>query len=112
MTAINQNVEMYAGDHLDIEVLVRTTSGDPVTPGGMTARYKAGSIIIKTLGAGVITSVENDTMLLTVRLVPEDTIDPTRWRKHLHEVDITDAAGNTFTVMTGILTVLPTLMPT
>ena len=111
MAATNQNISVHAGDHLDIEVIVRAAAGEAVLPAGVTARYRAGDIISKTVGDGITISIEGDTMLLTIRLSPADTAAADRWQTYSHEVDITDAAGGTYTVLTGTLTVLPTLMP-
>ena len=109
-----QNFEIHAGDSRDIVVTVADSQGAAVDLTGAAIAWQlarsAGSAapaVSKSLGAGIaITDGPNG--VFTVTLDPADTEGLTGLC--YHEAEVTDAAGNRSTVLSGVATVIPTLI--
>ena len=119
MTAINQNITIYAGDYLEIEIPVLNPTGGSINPVGAAAKYMVAKdlsapvpLISKHSGDGITVSTDGPggTMLLTIVLEPDDTADMADWGSYYHEVEIRDSEDRPFTVMTGVLTVMPAII--
>jgi hypothetical protein len=109
-----QNFEIHAGDSRDIVVTVTDSQGAAVDLTGAAVAWQlarsagsAAAVVSKSLGAGIaITDGPNG--VFTVTLDPADTESLTGL--YYHEAEVTDAAGNRSTVLTGVATVIPTLI--
>ena len=103
MTKQAQNIEIYAGDTVNINVTVLDSdNGGYKNIAGGTINWvlfdpdDTGVLLTKT--DAIITDGLNGA--LTIALVPADTeaVTPGNYR---HEAEVTDASGNVSTVLTG-----------
>jgi hypothetical protein len=114
MTHKVQNFEIHAGDSRDIVVTVVDSQGGVVDLTGATIAWHlaqsaraAAPAVAKSLGAGIaITDGANG--VFTISLDPADTAALSGL--YYHEAEVTDAAGHRSTVLTGVATVVPTLI--
>lgn len=105
MTSINQNVNMYAGDTINVNFGISNSdntaaslsSASPVWI--MEQNVSSGSLLRKTSDSGI--SISGST--ITVSISPSDTIDFAG--TYYHELEVTDTSGNVSTVSTGLLTI-------
>lgn len=115
MASKNQNVTIYAGDYLDLEVLVTYADGEPLSTSNITAKYKVAKsvkdepIITKGTNDGIVLTTEDGTMLVTISIDSEDTEDLKSYM-YYHELELRDDTDRPFTVMTGKFIVLNTLI--
>lgn len=104
--------DIYKGDDRDIEVTVKGPHDENIDPAGASARYhiarNVDSVALVTKNSPTIAEVDS-TMEITVSLTSSDTdgLDP---GKYYHEVEVVDASGKVFTVMTGNLVIKPALI--
>lgn len=105
MTARNQNFAMHAGDtkHVIVTVTGVDLAGAAVKWSMRKAALKvAGPGVSKDTNAGIeITNAA--TGEFTIKLNPTDTAGMSG--TYLHEAEVTDAAGNVSTVLTGMVTI-------
>jgi hypothetical protein len=109
-----QNFEIHAGDSRDIVVTVTDSQGGAFDLTGAAIAWQlarsAGSTspaVSKSLGGGIaITDGPNG--VFTVTLDPADTAALSGL--YYHEAEVTDGAGNRSTVLSGVATVIPTLI--
>jgi len=114
MTALNQNISMFAGDDLEIKVPLLTSTGGVVSPVGLTARYAAGFpgqiVVSKTTGAGITVGIEGGTAVLTITLLAADTLSKSSRVPYIHEIEVVDSEGRSFTALRGELAVSEALI--
>ncbi len=118
MTAINQDMTIYAGDHIIVEILVTKVDGSVVVPVNISARYsiarnnRSASLLTKSSDDDeIIFDEEDGTMLAKVELEPDDTKD-LRSGYYYHELEIKDTNFDNkyYTVMTGKVEVKSTII--
>ena len=111
----NQDITIYSGDYAELEVTVRDQDGNDVGAQGIIARYKVARhpkmqpMILKTLSDGVSVEEIDSTLVIKIIINPEDTVNMPSG-KYYHEIEIRDSNQRPFTVMTGAMTVMPTLI--
>ena len=111
MTAIAQNVTMYAGDHKNLVVTVTNAAGAAVNLTGATIRWvlakSAGSAVVvdKSTGGHGITITPGTGGVFTVALVPADTEG--LLGVYYHEASVVDTLSNVITVLTGAMAIEP-----
>lgn len=98
MTAKNQNFEMYAGDTKTVTVTVSGVdlTGASVKWAAKKSIYNVEPDIYKETADGLMIAASDS---FVIALAPEDTAALVG--SYYHEAEVTDAAGNVSTVMTG-----------
>jgi hypothetical protein len=109
MATTDQNATIYAGDTVNINVVVTDpATGDPKNLAGATVQwamfreYKGTVVLTKDTDAG-ITITDEANGALTIALDASDT-ENVRPDIYAHEVEVTDSGGNVSTVTTGYIT--------
>jgi hypothetical protein len=110
---VAQNFSMTAGDTQMIQVTITTTDGSVVDLTGMTVTWglarspRMTALVTKGLGTG-ITVPNAPNGIAEIMLDPADTIDLVG--RYYHELEIIDRFGEVSTVMTGHISIKPTLV--
>lgn len=106
----NQDFEIFAGDN---KLLVFTVDdvgdlGDCVVTWEAARSPDSEALISKSSEDSDEIEISGDTF--TVKLVPDDTAELSKYRKYYHEAQIEDSAGNITTVAIGTMIVYPQLI--
>lgn len=112
MALTNQDFSLYAGDTRNIVVTVTNSDGTPANLTGATIKWVAarGKLVMiskDTIDNGiVITDALNGAY--TIRLNQSDSSDLAG--NLTHESVVTDAFGNITTILTGKMSILPSII--
>lgn len=114
MAQIDQNFEMWQGDHkvlaftvVDVESLEGATirwAAAYLSPYKPVAVEKAGQMMMDGGGDG---GAERNAFTVTLKTADTENLDP---GTYYHEAEVVDAAGNKSTVAVGAMTLHPTLL--
>lgn len=111
MAAIDQNFELWSGNHATLTIPVLNAAGAVVPITGAAIKWvlskavDSAALVTKTVGAGV-TITNGAGGIFTVALLPADT--SSLWGIYYHEAEVTDGSGNIVTVLTGQADIQPT----
>lgn len=111
MAETGQNAFVFAGDHKLIKVVLQ----NEMNPEGLGVTYKvaksvgAPAMLEKTLDNGITIDSSGDKLIFVVTMAPADTAELCS-AKYYHEMEITTADSKPYTIMTGALTIKPTLI--
>ena len=109
MASTEQNATIYAGDSVDLVIIVTDPeTGDPknltaaTVQWAMFKEHRGTVVLTKATGDGV-TITDATEGELTIALEPEDT-EELLPDIYAHECEVTDSGGNVSTVTTGYIT--------
>ena len=109
-----QNFQIHAGDSRELVVTVSDSQGAAVDLSGAAIAWQlarsagaAAPAVAKALGSGIVIT-DGPNGVFTVMLDPADS--ETLSGLYYHEAEVTDAAGQRSTVLSGVATVVPTLI--
>jgi hypothetical protein len=106
MTVENEKAKIFAGNNAVLQVLV---SSDIAVSLDMEATYKIANVLRKSIDNGISLSLVDDSLLITIELTRDDTIDVTPG-KYYHEIEVKDVNGDPYTVMTGHMEIAKTII--
>jgi hypothetical protein len=118
MPATNQNLTVYAGNDVTINIPVLDDSGNKVDLSGATVRWWMGksvtatgtSIFLEKISPATITidiATDVDTAVIALHRADTKTIKP---GTYYHECEVVDSSGNVTTVTTGQFILKPVLI--
>lgn len=111
----NQNIVIYAGDYMELEVFVYDQDNNNVDAQGITATYKVAKhpkmqpVITKDMTNELSINEIDGTLMIKIILNPADTVDM-HGGTYYHEIEVEDSNQRPFTIMTGTFEIIPTLI--
>lgn len=116
MAETGQDAVIYAGNNASLNLTLTDAAGEPIDLTGATLEWgwaprdaTAATLTKSSTASAKIDITDAEGGLATVFIVPADTAALTGC-EYRHEVRITDATGAVETLLTGIVTIRPSIL--
>lgn len=117
MATKNQNVEIYAGNDVKLDISLTDSVNDPVDLTGAIVRWALASaydpglalVTKSSLVSGQVTITDAASGLVQVNLTSMDTAS-LGGQPYVHEAEIIDTINAKMTVLTGTMTIIKTAL--